>query len=169
MPQSLRRIRLLSLLLALALLQGCGWHLRGTADLPSSVSPIHIEGPAAYDRFRMELAQALRNNGIQLAENRNEASSLLRILETQTDSRVLSVVPSTGKIAEIELHHEVQFTLLDTSGNELVPRQRIRVQRAYLNTEEEVLGKLREGEVLRKEMRQELAQKILRRLQSSLR
>jgi LPS-assembly lipoprotein len=117
----------------------------------------------------MELARALRSNGVPLTEDRNEASSLLRILKNQADSRTLSVVPDTGKVAEIELHHEVLFTLIGTSGEELVPPQKIRVLRAYLDTEDEVLGKQREGEVLRKEMRRELADKMLRRLQSHLR
>jgi LPS-assembly lipoprotein len=117
----------------------------------------------------LELARAFRSNGIPLTEDRNEASSRLRILKNQADSRILSVVPETGKVAEIELHHEVQFTLLDTSGEELVPPQRISVLRAYFNTEGEMLGKQREGQTLRKEMRQELAQKMIRRLQSHLR
>jgi outer membrane lipopolysaccharide assembly protein LptE/RlpB len=117
----------------------------------------------------MELARTFRSNGVSLTEDRNEASSRLRILKNQADSRILSVVPETGKVAEIELHHEVLFTLTDTSGEELVPPQKISVLRAYFNTEGEMLGKQREGETLRKEMRQELARKILKRLQSHLR
>jgi LPS-assembly lipoprotein len=117
----------------------------------------------------MELTRALRNHGIPVTENRNEASSLLRILKHKGDSRVLSVVPSTGKVAEMELHQEVQFSLSDASGEELVAPQRIRLLRSYLNTETETLGKLHEADVLSKEMRQELTEMIIRRLRSNLR
>jgi LPS-assembly lipoprotein len=169
MPQPLRRIRLLLVVLALAMLQGCGWQLRGTADLPSAVTPVYLQGPAKFSQFRIQLTRALRKNGVQMTEHRDEAASLLRILNNQSDSRVLSVVPSTGKVAEIELHQEILFSLSDTSGNELVSPQRVSVLRAYLNTETETLGKLHEADVLSKEMRQELAQMIVRRLQSNLR
>ncbi len=168
MPQSFRRIRLLPVLLVLALIQGCGWHLRGDSELPAAISPVYIQGIAEFDRFRMDLAKILRSNNVEISTDRKQAATLLRIRDRDFNKRVLSVIGETGKVAEYELHDEVAFDMLDASGNVLVPEQRIGITRSYLNQEDEVLGKRREEEISIKEMRQDLASRLVRRLQAHL-
>jgi LPS-assembly lipoprotein len=169
MPQSIRRIRLLPALLVLALLQGCGWHLRGQSELPSSISPIYIQGAAQFDRLRMDLAKALASNNLEVSSDPKGAAAVLRIRDREFNKRTLSVLGDTGKVAEYELHDQVFFDVTDASGEILVPEQRVGVLRNYLNLEDEVLGKRREEEIQRKEMRQELVSHIIRRLQAHLR
>ena len=168
MSHSIRRIRLLPALLVLALLQGCGWHLRGDLDLPPSISPLFIQGLARYDQLRMELGRSLTSSGVEVAEQRDKAGAILRILDHTANKRVLSVIGTTGKVAEYELQEGLEFDMVDAQGQELFPPQQVEVLRTYTNREEEVLGKRREEETLRKEMHRDLVSRVLRHMQANL-
>ena len=150
----------------LLLLQGCGFHLRGTADLPASISPIHIQGLGEYDELRIELTQLLESNNIDVVEERTQASSQLRVIRSNS-RRVLSV-DGSGKVAEYELQEGAKFTLVSAEGIELVSEQSIDLIQTYLNAEDQVLGKQQEESMLRKDMHRDLAGRLIRRLQSQL-
>jgi LPS-assembly lipoprotein len=156
------------ILLALLLLQGCGWHLRGDLDLPPSINPLYIQGLARYDRLRMELDRALTDSGVEIVEQQNKADAILRIQRHSVNKRVLSVTGETGKVAEYELHESIAFDMVDAKGQELFPSQQVEILRTYTNREDEVLGKEREEETLRKEMRRDLISGMLRHMQANL-
>lgn len=161
MPQPIRFIRLLTALLVLALLQGCGWRLAGTADLPSQMSPVFIQGLQTYAPLSMTLKRTLRRNGIEIAESKQEAATILSIYNRETNTRALSVMGDTGKVAEYELFDRIYYKLEDANGKVLMPEQTASVTEDYLNQEDEVLGKRREQETIRKEMHQKIAQQII--------
>jgi LPS-assembly lipoprotein len=71
-------------------------------------------------------------------------------------------------VAEYELHEGTSFELVSANGDSLVPPQEISSLMTYLNPETEVLGKQQEEEALRDDMRRDLANKIMRRLQAQL-
>ncbi len=167
MSQLTRYLSWFPLLLALTLLPGCGFQLRGVVDLPSSISPIQIQGLGEYDGLRIELSQMLHGNGIQVNKERASARSILQIRNHQSERRVLSV-DGNAKVAEYELHETIQFSLIDTQGELLVTEQKVSVLRNYINTEDQVLGKQQEEEVLRQEMRRDLAGRVIRILQTQL-
>jgi LPS-assembly lipoprotein len=161
MSQSIRRIQLLTALLVLALIQGCGWRLAGSADLPSQMSPVFISGLQTYEPLSMALKRALRSNDIEIAESKSEAATILSIYKRETNTRTLSVTADTGKVAEYELFDRIFFNLTDTQGKVLMPEQTTSAQEDYLNQEDEVLGKRREQETIRKEMHQKIVRQIL--------
>ncbi|MCW8907683.1 MAG: LPS assembly lipoprotein LptE [Sedimenticola sp.] len=155
------------LLLALALLSGCGFQLRGKITLPAAIGPVHIQGLGEYDEVRRELVQLIRFNNIQIADQREQASSILRISDRSSDRRVLSV-DGNGNVAEYELHEGARFSLLAKDGATLVESQPVSTLTTYLNSETEVLGKQQEEGQLRKDMQRDLAAQIMRRLQAQL-
>jgi len=155
------------LLLALALLSGCGFQLRGKIALPANIGPVHIQGLGEYDEVRRELVQLIRFNDIQVTGQREQAGSILRISDRSSDRRVLSV-DGNGNVAEYELHEGARFTLLAKDGTTLVESQPVSTLNTYLNSETEVLGKQQEEGQLRKDMQRDLAAQIMRRLQAQL-
>lgn len=161
MPQSIRQIPLLTALLVLALIQGCGWRLAGSADLPSRMSPVFIQGLQAYEPLNMALKRTLRSNGVEIAESKSEAATILSIYKRETNTRTLSVTADTGKVAEYELFDRISYNLTDTKGRELMPEQTTSAIEDYLNQEDEVLGKRREQETIRKEMHQKIVRQII--------
>jgi len=160
---------LLSLLLLLAL-QGCGFQLRGsnTAILPESLSPLLIEGLGGNDTTRRQLRSLLQQSGLQLTQKRGQASSVLLLQDRQSKRRVIAI-DSGGKVVEYELYESLRFELSDSAGKALIDAQRVAILRTHLNPEIDVLGKQQEEQILRQEMRRDLADQILRRISAQLR
>jgi len=147
------------LLLVLVVLQGCGFHLRTVADLPPSISPIHIGGLAQNDPMLETLRLVLTEANAQIADSQGQATTQLQLRNQSFSRRVLSV-DSGGKVLEYELHHAFDFNLVDKDGNEKIAEQTVGTQRSYENPETEVLGKQREEAQMREEMRMDLARAI---------
>lgn len=157
----------LLLLMTLFMLQGCGFQLRGSAQLPATIAPVHIQGLDARNPLYQELAQQLEFSDIAVTDQAAGASSLLKISDYSSDRRVLSV-DGNGNVAEYELHEGARFELRSGSGDSLVASQQVNTLLTYLNSETEVLGKSQEEGLLREDMRRELASQIMRRLQAQL-
>jgi LPS-assembly lipoprotein len=155
------------LLLTASLLQGCGFQLRGSVTLPSTIGPVYIQGLGEYDELRRELAQMFTFSDIPVAAKPQGAGSTLRIDSRARDRRVLSV-DGSGKAAEYELHEGARFALVAADGTTLVERQTVSAITTYLNSETQVLGKQQEEGTLRKDLQRDLASQIMRRLQAQL-
>jgi len=164
---ALRNFLLLALLV---LLQGCGFHLRGSsvsANLPAAISPIHIQGLPSSDVFRQELESQLLNSDAQVTNDAAQAASLMRITNKRSKRRVLTV-NSSGKVLEYELKESLSFSLSDRAGNERIPVQSVQLIQIYTNSEDDVLGGEHEEDSLREEMWRRLADQVLRRLSAQL-
>lgn len=153
--------------LILATLQGCGFHLRGSAELPPSISPLYIEGISRHDPVHMALREMLGYSNIQLADSPSAANTKLRLGNHQNKRRVLST-DSAGKVVEYELYQAVEFDLVNSKGDMMVEKQTVSSQQTYENLETEVLGKQEEEAQLRRDISQDLAGKITSRLQAQL-
>jgi LPS-assembly lipoprotein len=147
------------------LLSACGFQLRGSVELPTHLSPMLVDGPSQQDPLREELAGLLENGGLSLTDDARSAASRLRILGQESRRRVLSV-DNRGKAAEYLLQQEVRFTLLDKGGEAVIPEQSLSVERSYVHSVDQVLGKQNEQAMLREEMRRDLAGRILTRLRA---
>ncbi len=167
MHKSIPGIRWITLLLITLFFSGCGYHLREAAQLPASISPILINGIGPYSDLHREISNRLQSDTVQVTRERGEAKTMLNISRYKTQNRTLSV-DGSGKVAQTELRHTLDFTLIDASGATLVPTQSIVVVRDYINTEEQKLGKVTEADQLSEGMRQELARQIITRIQAQL-
>ena len=139
--------------------------LSGSWDDAASISA--FLRPEVTDEAASELARNLRESRIELTRQRAKASSILRLRNHSINRRVLSV-DGNGKVVEYELHETIGFDLIQPTGKLLVPAQQVSVVRAYINTEEQVLGKQQEEEMLRQDMQRDLVDQLLRRLQNQL-
>ncbi|MCB1761017.1 MAG: hypothetical protein KDI68_14700 [Gammaproteobacteria bacterium] len=160
-------------LLLLALLQGCGFHLRGTQEgsrfaLPAGTGPVYIQGLARGDYLRLQLEERLITSDAGMAAAAEQGKSRLRIGSRVSDRRVLAV-DSSGKVIEYELRESLSFSLSDAGGAMRVPEQSITLIQSYINPETEVLGGAQEEQRLRQDMWQRMADQIMRRLAAQLR
>ena len=166
------RLSWLLLLLPL-LLQGCGFHLRGSGNgpasqLPASVSPVYIQGVDSSQRLYSVLAQALTAGGAQITADPEQAASRLLISDRRSNREVLAV-DSNGKVVEFQLIEGLSFSLVTGDGNERIATQQITVAQSYINAELAILGKTEEEYALRETMYQRLADQLVRRLVAQLR
>lgn len=146
-------------------LSACGFHLRGAAVLPPAMSETLLEGTDRHGPLGDEIANALSVAGGQLVSGRESATAVLRILGERSDRRVLSV-GADRKVDEYELHYQITYQLLSPKGEVLVPQQTVNAVRDYQFSSAEVLGKEREEETLRSEMRGYAVRQMLQRLRA---
>jgi len=146
------------------LLGGCGFQPRGQAtDAAAMPSPVFIAGISPYSDLARELRRQLAIAGVDVATSAAEGAAVLRIARWDRDSRLLSV-NSRNRAIEYELEEAAVFSLHAQDGSELVGEQGAQVTRIQYRPETAVLGSSREAELLRGDMRRELAERIVRRL-----
>ena len=154
------------LLLAVVMLtvNGCGFQPRGhssaAADIPS---PLVIRGAAEFSGLYRELSRQLQIAGVELSPPGTPGLPVLQISGVKSESRLLSV-NSRNKAVEFELIELASFNLRSAAGKPLVPQQELKVIRIQYRPEVAVLGSNREAELLRRDMREELASRIIQRL-----
>jgi LPS-assembly lipoprotein len=154
-------------LFAMLALSACGWHLRGDIDLPGHISPVYVQGTSDLAPLNRRLERALEASGAAVTRSPAEAASTLRIIADDSGRRVLSV-DGRGKALEYELYEGIEFSLTGRDGKELVPPQRVGIQRPLLEPEIETLGKHREEADVRRVMREDLVARLLDRLRAQL-
>ena len=149
-----------------SLTSGCGFQLRGTTDIPPELSPVYIQTGGGSQVHR-PLEVALLSGGVQVVGTQQQARTLIRILEELQDSRV-NAVNSQGKVIAQELLYLVTFDAVTANGEQLAKRQTIRLAREHINPEDEVIGRAEESDLIRRDLAEDMADRILRRLMAQL-
>jgi len=167
-PQRVARALVsLVLIYSVVLLGGCGFHLRGSIDLPEELTEVALVGT----RPNGELGVALRNGfarvGGQVVDSGESASSVLVITQDSFSRRVLSV-DSIGQANEYEVAYNLGFRLDDPDGTNRVVQQSINLRRQYRFNPDLTLAKADEEARLIREMRQDAARQLLRRLKAGI-
>jgi len=161
-------MRHLFTLLLLLSLTACGFHLRGSVELPPALATMAVQDAKPATDIAPELRNALKNSGTQVSET---ASMVLALKAEQYGKRVLSV-DSSGRAQEYGLSYTVRF-LLKGVGTESeretvwLAEQTVTQTRDLRFDATAVLGAASEEAQLREEMRRDAVSQILRRLQQA--
>ena len=159
------RIATLCLLLSVALLAaGCGFRLQGASQLPAGLDSVHVATRDRLTSFAVELGRGLERIGASQAASAGEADAVVRVTRDRSGRRVLSV-SARNTPQEYAIFYEVEFAI-DRGGAEVVPPQRLELTRNISFDESVLLAKDREEEILREAMARDLADLVLRRLES---
>ncbi len=158
------------MLLAVALpLSGCGFKLRGTADLPPYLQSLYVVGPAAIvtprERFHARLLEVLQRNGVTVTQTAEEASAVLAITSVQRNDRLLALGSRTG-VREEEISTTVTITVRLTDGDTVLPPETFSTRRNLLYDEAKVLGREASERLLEDDMVEDLVNTVMRRLQA---
>jgi LPS-assembly lipoprotein len=160
---SLRAVAVKSLLAlgmaGMLLLSGCGYELRGKADL--SFDTIYILG-RNYEVTK-ELRKALKTNGVTIVNSAEEADLLMEFLSQAYDRRILSL-SGRGRVTEYELIYTVNFRLKNAGEELWGPVQTIEGRRDFSYDDTQVLAKSYEETRLREDMQGDAVREIMRRL-----
>ncbi len=151
--------RLVLALLASLMLSGCGFQLRGVAEL--SFKTLYVQG--ATLSISRELDQSFKANGIRIVNNQSDADLLLEMLNETSEKRILSL-SGGGKVREYELDYHVNFRTRQPANPIWSPPQSVQSRRDFSYSDEALLGKLDEESQLNADMRSDTVREILRRL-----
>ena len=159
------RIKKNLILITLLFISACGYHLRGSIDLPESLKNVYLQG--ASGQLGKEFKKTLRSSDGKLVDKVDEAGIVVKVTKETMRRRVLSI-SSTGRANEYELYYLLNFILLDAKGNELSETQVIEIHKDYFDNQEQVLGKNIEEQVIRTEMYSQAVNAIFNRSRVAL-
>lgn len=143
---------------------GCGYHLAGSGTLPQAMATTYLQSVEPNSDFSSSLRDALRLRGLDVVDSPADASARLIISEDTTGERVLSV--SARNIPrEYEVFYTITFAL-EAEDENLIQAESLVVRRSYTFDETEVLAKDREERILRRSLADDLARRILRRIEA---
>lgn len=145
----------------LLVLSGCGFHLRGSYDVPEFLHEITLRNPAATKDFDKEMRLALERSNI-----RPEDGEILLEITRENVTRQTSTVDSHAKAAEYTLIYTVEYRVGTLDGKTYGERQSLILRRSYQYSNTNVVGKNTEEETLIHELRVDAAHQIVRQLAS---
>lgn len=149
--------------LAMLLLGGCGFHLRGAPDLP--FQSIYLDLPETSS-LNTELRRNLRAGGTIVTSNPKDAEAILTVLADQREKKILTL-NTFGRVREYALHQNFRFTVKDSQGATLVPPTDIALKREITYNEQQELSKQAEETLIYREMQSDIVQRILRLVAAS--
>jgi LPS-assembly lipoprotein len=152
-------MRALALVLALTI-AGCGFKLRGRADVPFETLYI----PGATGGIALELRRNIQaGTATRVVDDPKAADAMLQFSEETREKHILSLT-AAGRVREFQLRYRVGFRVQDSQGNQYVPQSSIQLTRDVTFNDAQILAKEAEEQLLFRDMQTDMVQQILRRL-----
>ncbi|WP_421240888.1 LPS assembly lipoprotein LptE [Aeromonas enteropelogenes] len=149
--------RWMAIMLAALLLQGCGFHKRGTG-IPAELMTMKVVGDNKSDFYR-QVTTRLKAAGVTLADK--EGIPVLTLGGIASSSQVASV-NALGADTEYVLGFSTRFTVaVPGKPTQVFP---INFNRSFLNKPDAALASSREQEQLNREMQEQAANQVIRQL-----
>ena len=153
---SLRTLLFITLITSLV---GCGFHLRGVADV--SFKSIFIQGNTLV--ISKNLNKSLDTNGVKVLGSAEGADLLLEMVGEESEKRILSLA-GAGTVNEFELYYRVHYRT-KLAGAELWSQvQTVEARRDFTYSDANLLAKQGEEKRLNENMQQDVISNLMRRL-----
>lgn len=149
------------LLLCVTLLTACGFKLRGSYELPFDT--LYIGLPESNELYAALKRNIEASTKTRIIANREEAQASLTVVYDRTTQGILSL-SGTGRVTEYQLVRTFAFRVLDKNNQDIIPQREIVLRRDLPYSDDVVLAKASETELLVRDMQNDLINQILRRL-----
>ncbi len=154
-----RRLLITALLLATT---ACGFHLRGAESLPFDILYLQDSGAPSISR---DMKRSLKNSGVKLTNNPEEAQASLELMSELYDKRILSL-SGTGRVKEYLLVYDVTYRLRESGSETWGQPQKTEMRRDFTYDDSQALAKTVEEARLAADMRTDAIREVLRRVSS---
>ncbi|ALE90930.1 MULTISPECIES: LPS assembly lipoprotein LptE [Pseudomonas] len=142
------------------LLSACGFQLRGTGTNQLTITELDLSARNAYGDTVRELRQTLENSGVKISTS----APLKLILTSEEESQRAASYTGTSYSAEYELTNVLKYEIKGQNNLPLL-NNKIEVHKIYLQDSSNLTGSGQEAAVIRKEMRRDLVQQMVLRLE----
>ena len=144
----------------LVTLAGCGFRLRGTADVPFQTLYV----PNSDSGIALDLKRNVQaGTQAKVVDDAKQAEAVLVFSEEFREKNILSLT-SQGRVREFQLRYRVGFRVHDGKGGEFIPQTSIALTRDITFNDTDVLAKEAEEQLLFRDMQTDMVQQIMRRL-----
>ena len=139
---------------------GCGFRLRGTADVPFATLYV----PNATTGLALDLKRnVLAGTSARVVDDPKAAEAVLVFLEEAREKEILSLT-GAGRVREFQLRYRVTFRVHDGKGANYVAQNTIQLVRDVTFSDSAILAKEAEEQLLFRDMQSDMVQQIMRRL-----
>ncbi|WP_342654402.1 LPS assembly lipoprotein LptE [Pseudomonas sp. F3-2] len=142
------------------LLSACGFQLRGTGTNALSIKELDVSARDAYGDLVTQLRQTLTSSGVHVYTG---AQYKLFLAREEESSRSASYT-GAGRSAEYQLTDVLKYEIRGTKDVVLLS-DNVQVQKVYVHDGNNLVGSDQEADQVRQEMRSDLIQLMLARLQ----
>ncbi len=148
------------------LVAGCGFQLRGTADLPfDTLYMPPIGGPGIALDLKRNIQAGTRTT---VVDDPKKAEALLEVSQ-EIREKVLLSLAATGRVREYQLRYRVAFRVHDGKGSEFLSTNTVVLTRDITFNDSDVLAKETEEGLLYRDMQFDMVRQIMRRIESAQR
>lgn len=155
-------MRIALLVLCVLAIAGCGFQLRGAADLPFETLYVPATGGIGLD-IKRSIRAGTRT---QVVDDPKGAQAVLEFTQEAREKIILSL-NSAGRVNEFELRYRVGFRVHDGKGGEFLPASTVQLSRAITYDDSVILAKEAEEQQLYRDMQFDMVQLVMRRLSAS--
>ena len=155
-------MKTLTVLLCTLLLSGCGFQLRGAANLP--FESLYVQAPTGSQfatQFRRVVAAG---SATRVVDDPKAAEATLVLVSEAREKSILSL-SGTGRVREFQLRYRMSYRLLDRNAVETLPVSEITLTREFSFNDQDTLSKESEEALLFRDMQNDAVQQLVRRLQ----
>lgn len=147
------------LALAFVALAGCGFQLRGAAELPFETLYLPSTGGIGLE-LRRNIQASTRT---VVVDDPKQAQAVLEVLQETKAKDILSL-SGGGRVREFRLVYRISFRVHDGKGGEYLPTSTVQLTRDFTFNDADILAKENEEQILYREMQADLVRQILLRL-----
>ena len=159
----MRFVPALALVLVLA---GCGFQMRGTADLPFET--LYVP-PASTPGVVLDLRRNIASGThTAVVDDPKKAAAVLEFSQEAREKVILSL-NAAGRVSEYQLRYRVGFRVHDGKGGEFVPARTVQLTRDITFNDSDVLSKETEEQLMYQDMQRDMVQQIMRYLAAAQR
>ena len=129
------------------------------------MQPIFLAGMSESNPFMRELRYQLETAGVELADRRQQAASVLLVKRLATNRRVFSV-DARNKVAEYEIVYKLNALVQQPPGTLRKKFEPMVERRIIYDQGGQILSRVRETRTREKDVYRDLARRLIRRLAS---
>lgn len=157
---------MVSSIILLGGLSGCGFHLRGLQEVPKWLSTVSISVPPGHHDLFQRLSEQIKRQDNSVRSRPLQTQYWL-IIEQDDFQQVISSISSSTTPRQYQLIYRVTFKLQRANAEEIIPPSVIEISRQLTLNSDRLLGSNHEEDQIRHDMRQEAALRIINRLSTA--
>jgi LPS-assembly lipoprotein len=142
------------------MLSACGFQLRGTGTSELTIKELDVSARNAYGETVTQLRQALKSSGV----NVHTGAPYRLVLTNEAETQRAATYSGSGSTAEYELSTVLSYSINGLNDTNLL-NDKLEVRKIYVYDGNNITGGDQEASQTREEMRRDLVQSMLVRLQ----
>jgi LPS-assembly lipoprotein len=142
------------------LLSACGFQLRGTGDVQFALKELDVSARNTYGESVKQVREVLQDNGVRVYPG----APYRLVLSNERENQRTASYTSAARSAEYELTMALDYEIRGAQ-NLLLMNNQLEAQSFYAVDGNNLIGSDQEAAQLREEMRRDLVQQLVQRLQ----